>query len=288
MSTKFTACTVALALLAGCGPRKTCQNVANWPDPWAGRKLWTTPHAYLYATHAADAGELDRLTEQIRQRYVADVHGPTRRPLIVVRDVHEPLPVRDTDALLRHAMRFTVQRDLDESATPEAFEAAVDSAVIGVKMGAVACGTDTQVAVAMAPLICDPTCLRELCDVPEKMIADVDLAIIIPTSACLRHNTGRLVHDALKMYGIGPVAQVLLAPVVALAKSKVVRQMSALREAALYNYWLFENPDLTETEKRKLAAAYLERWVGDVEASAAGVAEVAIDTVGTVDGSQSE
>lgn len=275
--------TLLAALLFGCAPAVRHNNPVDWPAQWDDRSLWSTPNAYIYAAQAAGAGEIDRLVERTRQQYLSDANGPTPRPVIIVRDAGEALPTNDVDALLRRALRFAAQREMSAQSDADGLEAAIDGAYTGVRMGAVACGTELEVVVAMIPLTCDVACLREVCNTPEELIGSIDLAIIIPTRACLHENARQMTRDALSCYGIGPAAQFLMAPVIAMAEAKTVNQMSVFREAALYNYWLFEHADLPWTEKQEIASAYLERWAGVAEGEASLVEAAA----STADGGRS-
>jgi hypothetical protein len=80
-----------------------------------------------------------------------------------------------------------------------------------------------------------------------------------------------MMRGALNMYGIGPAAQVVFSPVLAMAETKTVDQLDRLRGAAMFNHWLFEHADLPAEQKREIAAAKLEEWGGNVESAAQSV-----------------
>ena len=84
------------------------------------------------------------------------------------------------------------------------------------------------------------------------------------------------------MYAIGPVAQVLFAPVLVMAEAKMVERVDCLRDAALFNHWLFEHADLPIEKKREIASAWLERWGSSVEAAALSVADAAKERLAPV------
>ncbi|MFQ5492140.1 MAG: hypothetical protein ACE5GE_15600 [Phycisphaerae bacterium] len=269
--------TLPLALLIGCAPAKRLDGPVDWPEQWAGRTLWTTPHAYIYAARDASAGELDRLAQRVAREYVAEVEGRTPPPLILVRDAGEPLPGEDFDGLVRSALRLTVRRDFDSPPDREQVDAKMDGAHLALQMSAVATGTEFDVVLKMMPLTCDALCLRDICGAPEALAANVDEVLILPTRACLREGVRRVMKDALKQYGIGPVAQLFFAPILVLVETQTVDKVARLRDAALFNHWLFQHDDLAWAEKRKIASAYLERWGHAVEADAAVVAAAARD-----------
>lgn len=272
-----------LAHLTGCAPAERLENPADWPERWAGRTLWSTPNAYIYASRDASAGEMDRMAANALREYAATVGGPTKRPLIIVRDAGEPLPGTGTKTLLKSALRTVARRDLDSPEDVEELEEKVKAALMALKMSTVVCGTALDALVGMMPLAIDPSCLGEVCEAPRELVGSVGGAVILPTRACLRENARRVVKDALKQFGIGPVAQVLFAPILAMAEARMVDHVARLRDAALFNYWLFEHADLAWAEKRKIASDYLERLGVAVESDAAEVAAAARGAAGGAD-----
>ncbi len=64
-------------------------------------------------------------------------------------------------------------------------------------------------------------------------------------------------------------------------------QVSSLREAALYNDWLFEHADLPWPEK-KIAEAYTQRWGQAAEAQAMLIANTATKTADDITANEHE
>lgn len=131
------------------------------------------------------------------------------------------------------------------------------------------------------PLTCDARSLRVICKAPDGLFDEQRGAVILPTRDCLRTHARRTMQAALNQYGIGPVAQVIFAPVLVVAEAETVDGLDRLRDAALFNYWLFEYADLPLERKREIASAELERWGGTIEAAAAEVTRTADDLAAT-------
>lgn len=283
-----------LALLGACAPARRVADPVGWPKNWDDWSLWATPNAYIYATHGAAAGEIDRLVARARDAYSAELGQPTPPVLIVVRDADQPLPGDDTRALLRCTLRMEIERipgTTAESETPgspsqddgaqeggapeQALDKKTEEAMTALWVGALATGSSLKVLAGTIPLTCDARMLREIYRAPDGPGEQACGAVILPTRACLRKHVQLTMRGALKMYGIGPVAQVLFAPVLAMAETKMVDQLDRLRDAALFNHWLFEHADLPVEKKREIASAWLERWGGSVEEAALSVADTA-------------
>lgn len=269
-----------LACLNGCAPAERLENPVDWPERWAGRTLWSTPNAHIYSSHDISAGELDRMTARVMREYAARVGEPNTTPLIIVLDAGEQLPGAGGDGLLKRALRTMAGRDLESPDDMEELDAKVAGALSGLKASAEATGSALETLVGMMPLTCDGPCLRQVCGAPEQLAAGVDGALILPTRACLRENVRRVVKDAAKEYGVGPVAQVFLAPVLAIYEARLVDHVARLRDAALFNYWLFADAELPWAEKRKISSDYLERLGVEVESDAAVVAAAARGAAG--------
>ncbi len=272
----------ALALLAGCAPAERIQYPADWQIEWEGRSLWATPNAYIYATHGAAAGEVDRLAARVKSEYSAELGQPTPPVLIIVRDAGEPLPGDDLGALLRCTLRMEIERtpavaaeDEQPGAPTRTIEAQTDEALTTLAAAGIATGCTLEVLAGSVPLTCDARGLRAICRAPDGPSARECGAVILPTLACLRAQVRRMMRDALKMYGIGPVAQMVFAPVLAMVEAKTVDRLDRLREAALFEHWLFEHADVAPEQKYAIASERRERWGGSVEAAAASVASAA-------------
>ena len=271
-----------LIALAGCAPAQRMPDPVNWPRELDGRSLWTTPHAYIYAAHGASAGEMDRLAARVQREYSAELGQPTPPVLIIVRDAGEPYPGNDVRTLLRGTVRLALQRDVGLSSEGQTSEAPerpmsekIDEAVLGLWSAAAATGTTLEVLAGTIPLTCDEHALRKICQSSDGPSNQMGGALVLPTRACLRTNVRRMMQGALELYGIGPVAQVMFAPIMAMAETKAVDRLDRLRDAALFNHWLFKHADLPIERKQEIAAAKLESWGEGAEAAAASIVGLA-------------
>jgi hypothetical protein len=278
---------VPLASLLGCAPTTLLTNPVGWPPDWAERSLYTTPNAYIYAGCDAAAGELDRLVAKVARDYAAEVGEPPGRPVIIVGDRGEEPPTDDVEALLIAAVRVSVER---ESGTQDLADRAekLRAAVSGVRTAAISTGAKLETLVATMPLTFDQRCLREVVQAPEPITAHGDEALLLPTRACLQENTRRMLDGACKTYQIGPVLRVLAAPVIAVAEARTVDTLAHVREVAVFEHWLFQDPTLSSARKRDIAADYHKRVVGVVEGHVASVVTAAHQTVASTQPSEEQ
>lgn len=265
-------CAVPLMLLvAGCAPTTLLDNPVNWPEAWVERSLWTTPNAHIYASRAAAAGEVDRLVARTAREYEQEVGTPPPRPVIIVRDRGEALPVDDVNALVASAVRVTVRREVESADDDAEASTRASAALEGLLAGAGATGMTLEAFMGGMPLSCDQRCLREVVRAPHEILENVDGVLILSTRAALGAHVHRLVDSACKQYGIGPVARVLGAPLIAIVEAKSVDVLAKSRDVALLEHWVFGHAGLSWEKKRELAAAYRERLLGELEAGVTSV-----------------
>lgn len=255
-----------MLLFAGCAPATLLDNPVNWPEVWVERSLWTTPNAHIYASRGAAAGEVDRLVARVAREYEQEVGTPPPRPLIIVRDRGDALPVDNVNALVASALRVTVRREVESADDDAEVSAKVSAALGGLLAGAGATGMTLEAFMGGIPLTCDQRCLREVVRAPHEMLENVDGVLILSTRAALGAHVHRLVGSACKLYGIGPVARVLGAPLIAIVEAKTVGVLAKARDVALIEHWVFGHAGLSREKKREIAAAYRERLLGDLKA----------------------
>ncbi|MBU0638585.1 MAG: hypothetical protein KKB50_06950 [Planctomycetes bacterium] len=258
-----------LVVLAGCAPARLLDDPVGWPRVWEGRTLYTTPNACIYAGDGVGAGELDRAVARTAREYASMVAAPATRPVIIVRDQGETLPGGDALALFEATLRVAVAREAT-GAQDEVAEK-LQAAKIGVHSAAAATGADLSTFVSSMPLACDARCLREVVRAPEEILAEADSVLILPTRSCLRDSTHRLVIAACKTHNVGPVARVLLAPLIAIVEARTVDMLARVRDMTLFEFWLYADTGLSPKQRQDLADEYRQRVLGEVEGYAAAV-----------------
>jgi hypothetical protein len=248
-----------LAAIVGCAPKTLLNDPTGWPKEWGGRNLFTTPNAFIYAGSPAVAGEIDRAVTHARNDFVAETGGRAGRPLIIAHDHRESPPAQDDGALLSSALRAMIARELEAPASEEDIDGRLAEELISLKVAAAATGTSLATVYSCIPLECGSTCLRETVKAPAQLLADVDSALIMSTRARLKETAHRATREACEHFGIGPVARVALAPIIALMEAKCVNNAASARGVALNTYWAFRSQHLTAEERREIARTGRER-----------------------------
>lgn len=248
----------ALLVLAGCAPAKLLHNPPGWPEQWGPRQLYTTPHVRLYARTEPAAGEIDRLVAAVAQDYEHDAGAPGPAPLIIISDQGDPEWIDNADDLLRETTRSEAAfkgeaADEQEKAAEKIAEARKSAAEAGV---------DLKVMLSFTPLLCDRQTLRQMLNAPDAVIENTDAALIVPTRALIDRNTHRLIRGALEKQGVGPVAQVAFAPLLALVEAKSADLVALSRDVAVYEYWVFTNPRWNHDQRQQHAEAYRRLKLG--------------------------
>ncbi|MCK6485271.1 MAG: hypothetical protein HUU22_17405 [Phycisphaerae bacterium] len=106
-------CVLLLLIAGACGPARLLPAPPELPESANGRRLWHTPHAYIYARETEIAGETDRWIDGLNGHLHRTYDGALGKGLVIVADVDDEQPIVATlDELDR------LQRLLPASAAP--------------------------------------------------------------------------------------------------------------------------------------------------------------------------
>lgn len=256
---RWSAAVLLLALVSGCATSRRGANPLDWPLRWGDRNLFTTPAGHFYARTPQAADELDRVVAAAARAYRRDAGVEPPPVTVIVADVGGEAWACDAAELLRAAAAC-------EAAVKEpAVEKGAGDAQRNVERAlrqAEETGISLDVLLAMTPLLCDQAMLRDMLGAPAELVTRVETVLILPTDGLIRQNAKKMLRSALERQGVGPVAQVVLAPVLALVELKTAELMSAAREVAVYELWAFTNPAWSADEKQRRVEAYRQARLG--------------------------
>jgi hypothetical protein len=241
-------CTIGFGLLfLGCRPNAEVAlrpAPPQWPQTWAHRQLYCTPHAYVYASSQAAAGEADRLAAAVGQEFELQTGGKPDMPLLIVTDSGDgPLFANPQDWLpLARAecddetVEFTAN-ELDQVATH---------------------------ALAIAPVRVTQAQLTRRLEFPDFAAQAAGEAVVLPTYAALRKGLAAMIRAALDDAVVDPLTRVALAPILSLAESAAVDELAAARAVVVFEHFAAMQRDWTEQERLARVQAYEQRKTGGV------------------------
>jgi hypothetical protein len=212
-----------LLLLTACAPATLLNNPRGWPDEWAGRALYTTPSAYIYASSENAAGEADRLVTRRAQRLRDETGRQPARGLIVVTDRGDGLFTSDVESLLIIAAKGAVKPGTDEALV----DLAIKTALARFDGLTSSLGVETKLVHRVATLPLSPKGIASLMELDADEAEQPAWGIAMPTKEAQRQALWEAAPDFLEQKcGIGPVAQIALAPLVPWAEAFAMDKLS--------------------------------------------------------------
>lgn len=246
---------VGLGGLCGCAPKALLHNPSAWPDEWVQRRLFSTPHAYIYASNPAAAGELDRLVQTVAGDFRGDTGAEPLRPLIFVNDESDEPVIGALADLSRLAARREAPTTEDHARTdddPPTDESESDSQVEPDEL-LVKC------MAFMLPVRLEADDLRTLLNFPLSSADTEAGAVVAPTRAALRKSICTFLDRGLDKENVDPLTRLAALPFLAIARSAMLDGLDADRRVLLYEHLVAAQPAWSEEEKRGYAERYAAR-----------------------------
>jgi len=261
---------LVLAMLAGmvpgCAPRVLLDNPAGWPENWADRRLFNTPNAFIYATNKGVAGEADRLIQQVANDFRRQTGRQTPKGLLFATDVLDAPLVRDG----RQWFEMTEQSKAISENRPALTPPELDEKWVAFEQGVSELGVGADLLLQMVPFHITPEQLPHVLGFSGGTPQDVSWVLVIPTHALVRKCNQTVLRATLEKEGIGPVAQVLVAPMLALAESMAVEGTAVARNIVLFSQFARCQTDWTPEEISTEVEAYADRKMQQVLGPLAG------------------
>ena len=186
---RFTLMVMAILSLTatGCAPRVLTNTAAHWPREWAGRTLYDTPNAYVYASSASNALEVDRLAASAAKRFRSQTDGRATKGLLVVTDIGDPPLIADLTELIT-----MIDTDGKLGDSPEAIAAAASEEVAETEAKLSEMGLPVEFLFNSITLPLTPDYLSGSLGLPKAAADSVVWAASVPTKRQLKRASIRL------------------------------------------------------------------------------------------------
>jgi hypothetical protein len=133
-------------------------------------------------------------------------------------------------------------------------------------------GVDPTTMLAMVPLQLAREQFAEVLDLPGGVPEDARWAVAIPSRALVRKCNKAVIRGALnEKAGIGPVAQVLLAPVLIPAEAMALDAVAATRNVALFAGFACRHEEWSDDQASEEIKAYADRKMNQAMGPMAGL-----------------
>lgn len=246
----------ALATLAGCAPDTILPNPEGWPTELSGRKLYHTPHAYIYATCDTAAGEIDRRLADVAHDFVemtgATVEG---KPLLIVTDLGDAPLLSTAEGYYTVAARH----GLDDSK---------DYSGVGIRLArnrqdyqryVAKAGLQPQDGIMMIAL---PLATEDLCDVlglPCEVACGAEWAVALPTDAAVGRFYGKMAGVVYSEQRLG--VKILALPFLPLVNSVAHHVAQAMCRVEVFKALLDRHDEWSPETRAKHLETYRKREV---------------------------
>lgn len=247
------------AFSAGCAPARLLDRPLELPEAVGGRRLWHTPHAYIYAADATVAGETDRwvagLSAHIRRTYKKELG----KGLVIVVDRGEPPVVYSLEELhrlegmlpalgtLSRGAPMTLERRrarLAESGMSEEQALRVTPAPLdGAALASAGFAGASTSAPATAPRIALPADVAWMMSCPSNRMAEAATWEIAPAAVEKRK---------------GKMFAVMTACVLPLAIPEAAKAFQLARDSLCFQLWAARLPDWTDEKRAAESGRYMK------------------------------
>lgn len=239
---------IAIAVLSlaatGCAPRVLNHTAAHWPREWAGRTLYDTPNAYVYASSATSALEVDRLAASAAKRFASRTDGRATKGLLVVTDINDPPLIADLTELIT-----MIDTDGELGDSPEAIAAVVSEKVAETEAELSELGLPAELLFNSIPLPLTSDYLSDSLGLPKAAADSVAWAASVPTKRQLKRFMKEIIRAGMAQEDINWAARALMAPMLALAESMAVKELAKSRETMLLTLHVDGQPGWSPEQK---------------------------------------
>jgi len=207
--------------------------------------LHHTPHAYIYASNAWAAGEADRLIGDVAGEFEKDTGIKPTKGLVLVTDERDALLPLDWSRYLKEISEDSGGESGGESLDGPAQELGISKEAF---LRIIAFGMRRDEAM-------------KLIELPEPLRTGPEWVVVMPTRATLAKMISQMMKAAFKKNDIGPVAQAMVAPLLAIMEPKMVDMVGMMRNVAVFSALVDNRQEWTQEQKKEKKEAYEQRKV---------------------------
>lgn len=249
-----------LITVSGCAPAVLKERPAAWPESWKGRRLFHTPRAYIYASSPEQAGQMDRIANEVTRDFERETHRTASKGLLLVTDLKDAPACADLEALLAAQKRSELTREKGRPPTDEELQKSRE----GLGDMKEKTGLELADAVGMIAISVNATELEQLLGFPSEVAREARWGAIFPTDALIAAKCSKVMSAAMEKSKMGPVARLAMAPLMLSIQPRIVEMMGVTRQAVLFEQMARQQADWSEQQVAKFAEAYSEGKLGRV------------------------
>jgi hypothetical protein len=245
-----------LLAMAGCASTPA-DGRSPWPEVWNNRRFHKMPHAYVYASSRAAASEAELLARSVREDFAGPSHiRPAAKPLLIVNDVRD-VPILGGDA--GAAIRRNERQNRIALATTQRSEAQWVQREQEQREKMSEMGVSLDDFVGSMPLVFSRQEAIDELKLPAGAAAQIPVALIIPTEARIQQFNKRALTAGLRKQDISLAQRLILAPLLPLAESAMLRAMAGRRDVLLFQEFAWAEPTWTAEQRRLETQRYNDR-----------------------------
>ena len=214
------------------------------PAQLAGRRLWPTSAALIYARDESLAAETQQWIESLAAHLARTYHASLGKGLVVVTDLHDAPVVESFDELVRLESLAPAARSASPT-SPEARRRRLSDAGMTEEMAR---------QVATVPLD-DAVLKRHVGDV--RAFNDVQWRICCPSQRLALRVTQQFAPKAIEKQK-GRAFAMLTASVIPIASLEAAKVFALARDALAFDLWAARRADWDDARRKRESAQYLK------------------------------
>ncbi len=242
--------------LIGCTQKTVLDNPADLPDEWAGRKLYNTQIALIYARNETIAGEAENIAISASKDFTSQTDGKATKGLIIVTDPGDAQNALDARWIFDEITTQQAQRDGNPAPSDKQLQEKWDKLQSSFAESGVEIDCETMFFVK--PIALNPEKLADDLDFPADASKHASWAVAIPSKKLVRNFFGTTIKAALESKDVGAekIVIILLMPLI---EPKVGEKSAKEIKALIYDQLVQTQADWDDSLKKAEMSAYQDK-----------------------------
>ncbi len=243
------------AACGGCGPAVLLDRPGEWPAEYAGRRLYNTPNAFIYASSVEAAGEADRLALEVARRFSSETGGRATKGLLFVQDRHDGLLLAEPQAMFEllhegEVSQAAASAPADGAASPTWEEQKREFAEIGVP---------AETMLGCVGFVIRKNLLDSRLGLPQAAATQSGWAATLPTRGRCGAAAREMLDAVLRRSDLSLAQRLIVAPWTPLLEALTADTLIDAREMALYAGQVSAQADWSAERKQTVLGEYFAR-----------------------------
>ncbi len=242
----------------GCAPGTLETNPESWPAEYAGRKLYTTPNAWIYASSAAAAGEVDRLMIEIRKEFLEITGQEAKKLLVIASDKDDPM-LGDARAIFDDSQTMNSPGSPDVQNQTQPTEKDKEDQWNTFVNEQKKLGISHELTLMATPLQLDESNMVKVTGLPDKVVSTAGGGFMMPTNAFINYFISQTIDAGMKKSDISLLTKATMVMATPFMKAKLHEMTDIMQKFMLFNAYTALQTGWSKQQKQDAMQKYEQR-----------------------------